>query len=161
MPTAKAGPNFENLYLILQAYLKLYIFRQNLCYSEFRPKYFSNFLFYLLIYSANSPINLQIGRRCCLMSNFTDSPDQPRKIKTCFIKGKNTLSIMMCPGPYPYLVGFRAVGKLLECTRKNLVRQIQRKLRNINWCSCYELLKTVNFHTFLVSFMILVSCPAE
>ena len=51
------------------------------------------------------------------------------------------------------------VGRLPKCIRKNPARWIQKNLRNMNWYSCYELSKTGKFHTFLVSFMILVSYP--
>ena len=53
----------------------------------------------------------------------------------------------------------RAVGRSPKCIRKNPARRIQKNLRNINWYSCYELFKTGKFHTFLVSFIILASCP--
>ena len=53
----------------------------------------------------------------------------------------------------------REVERLPKYIRKNLVRQIQKNLRNINWYSCYELFKTGKFHTFLASFIILLSCP--
>ena len=53
----------------------------------------------------------------------------------------------------------RVVRRLPKCIRKNSARWIQKNLRSINWYSCYELFKTGKFHIFLVSFIILVSCP--
>ena len=53
----------------------------------------------------------------------------------------------------------RAVGRSPKCIRKTPARRIQKSLRNINWCSCYELFKTGKLYTFLVSFMILASRP--
>ena len=53
----------------------------------------------------------------------------------------------------------RVARRSPKCIRKKLGRWIQKNLRNVNWYSCYELSKTGKFHTFLVSFMVLLSCP--
>ena len=66
-------------------------------------------------------------------------------------------SIIKC---FSYILSYiRAGWRLPKCISKNLARQVQKNLRNINWYSCYVLTKTVKFHTYLFSFMILVSCP--
>ena len=52
----------------------------------------------------------------------------------------------------------RAVERSLKCIRKQQGRWIEKNGSNINWYSSSELTKTGKFHTFLVSFTVLVSC---
>ena len=56
-------------------------------------------------------------------------------------------------------VSAKAVGRSSKCIGKNLARRIQKNLRSINWYSCRKSSKNGKFHTFLVSFMILLSRP--
>ena len=53
----------------------------------------------------------------------------------------------------------RAVGRSPKCIIKKPGKADSKNLRNINWYSCYKLFKTGKFHTFLVSFTILLSYP--
>ena len=55
-----------------------------------------------------------------------------------------------------YEMGYsKTVGRSPKYTRKNLLRQIQKNLRNINWYSCHELSKAGEFQTFLHHFSFL------
>ena len=53
----------------------------------------------------------------------------------------------------------RAVGRSAKSIRKKPAKWIEKNLKNIIWYSSYESSKTGKCNTFLVSFIIPLSCP--